>query len=51
MKQLWPCYRLVAHGWATLIELQTTWSVTDMLMANDALDAWLDAQHTAQTPK
>jgi hypothetical protein len=44
VRPLWPCYRLIAHGWAKLEELQRTWSVDDVYRAGDALNAWLDAQ-------
>jgi hypothetical protein len=47
---LWPCFRLVANGWAKLEDLQTRWNVEDMQLANEALDAWLAAQSEANKP-
>lgn len=44
---MWPAWRVVSAGWATLQDLRSTWSLVDLLDANEALDA-LDE---ARTPK
>lgn len=40
---MWPAYRLVMEGKVSLGELEHL-SILDVECANDALDAWLDAQ-------
>jgi hypothetical protein len=37
---LWPVWRLVVGGLATLEEIDRYWTVTDVLDANEAADAW-----------
>lgn len=44
---MWPCWRLIDAGWATLSELKTTWTMVDLLDANEALDAALEAKAQA----
>lgn len=48
---MWPCYRLVLEGWATLIDVQTRLSFDDVLLANEALDAYQDAQRRSEALK
>lgn len=49
---MWPAWRLVVEGIATLEELNRSWSLCDMVDANDVLDAWRDAQREAnEQPK
>lgn len=42
MGELWLVWRLVAAGVATLQEIDSHYSVTDVLDANEALDVWDD---------
>lgn len=44
MKEVWPCWRLILERVATLEELDRHWSIDDVADANEALDAWKDAQ-------
>lgn len=37
-------WRLVLERVATLREIEEHWSILDLADANDALDAWLEAQ-------
>lgn len=46
---MWPAWRMIAAGWVTLHELKTSWSIIDLLDANEALDEHLKAQAAAQT--
>lgn len=39
MKSQWACWRLVGAGWASLTELKTSWTILDVIDANEALDA------------
>lgn len=39
----WPAERLMIEGIATLQELETWYSLDDILDRNDALDAWKEA--------
>jgi hypothetical protein len=50
---MWPCWRLIDAGWASLTELKTTWTIVDLFEANEALDAVLEAkaQSVPKTPK
>lgn len=41
-------WRPVLERVATLHEIETHWSLDDLLDANDALDAWQEAQAQAQ---
>lgn len=43
---MWPAWRLIAEGWATLEELETHWSIDDIQTANLYMDAWAEAQKT-----
>lgn len=43
----WPAERLLIKGVATLQELETWYSLTDILDRNDALDALEEAQAKA----
>ena len=40
----WPVWRLVVEGVATLSEVDTHWTLTDVLDANEALDAYAVAR-------
>ena len=40
----WPVWRLVTRRVATLQELETHWSITDLFDANDVLDALDEVQ-------
>lgn len=42
MSPLWSVWRLVAAGVARLEEIDRHWTVSDVLDANEALDAWED---------
>lgn len=46
---VWPCYRLVTvEKSASLREMEDgTYSILDVLDANDTLDAWRDAEADA----
>lgn len=44
---MWPCWRLIDAGWATLTELKTTWTLMDLVRANEALDEVLEAKAKA----
>lgn len=37
-------WRLVMERVATLREIEEAWSILDVAEANDALDAWIEAQ-------
>ncbi len=43
----WPIWRLILQGVATLQEIETHWSLSDVVAANRALDAKLDAERQA----
>ncbi len=47
----WPCWRLVLEGVARLEELESWYSLDDAADANEALDAWREAQARANDPK
>ena len=42
-------WRLVVERVATLQEIETAWSIDDLMDANDFLDAWIEAG-AARTP-
>lgn len=44
---MWPAWRLVAEGVATLTEIETRWSIDDVADANTVLDALEDARARA----
>ena len=39
------------HGWATLGELRSVWTFTDLVEANEALDRVLEAEAGARKTK
>lgn len=43
--------RLILEGKATRREIQEWWSIDDLADANDALDAWQEAERKAQRRK
>lgn len=43
----WPIWRLWLSGKATLDELNTAWSISDVWMANHLLDLQEDQEHEA----
>jgi hypothetical protein len=45
-----PIWRVVISGYATLTEIQTSWSIEDMADALEVLD-YLDAVHKEQNEK
>ena len=45
---MWPCWRLVKERMATKEELETHWSIDDIVQANEVLDAWADAERRAR---
>ena len=47
MREVWPCWRLWLEGRATLEDLQSRLSILDVVEANEALDAWKEAEHAA----
>jgi len=47
---MWPAWRVIDAGWATLEQLRTTWSLVDLLDANQALDEKHAAEAAAQAP-
>lgn len=47
---MWPAWRMISAGWVTLRELKTSWSIIDLLDANEALDEQLKAEAAAQAP-
>lgn len=47
MEAEWPVWRLVLEGVATLHELETHWSIDDLVSANAALDAKAEAETAA----
>lgn len=44
---MWPVWRLVLEGVATLQELETWYSFDDVLVANEVLDLKLEAERRA----
>lgn len=43
----WPVWRLVCEGVATLQEIETSWTLADVLDGNEALDAFTLARRSA----
>ncbi len=44
----WPVWRLVRDGWAGLQEIDTHYTLDDVLDANEALDVAQDAKSTTR---
>jgi hypothetical protein len=42
---------LIHHGWASLAELRSVWTFTDLVDANDTLDRVLEAEAGARKTK
>ena len=45
---LWPVERLILERVATRQEIETHYSIDDVMTGNDALDLWHKAQQLAQ---
>jgi hypothetical protein len=43
----WPCERLILERVATRAEIYTSYNISDVMDANDALDAWKEAEAAA----
>jgi hypothetical protein len=43
----WPGWRLILEQVATLRDLDMVWSINDIADANEALDAWHEAEAAA----
>lgn len=41
---MWPCWRLVKERLASKEELESSWSIDDVVAGNEVLDAWADAE-------
>lgn len=48
---LWPCWRLITAGKAKLEELESWWSIDDVAIANETLDAEAEAMAKANRVK
>lgn len=45
---MWPVQRLILEGKASLAEIDTYYSINDVADQNEALDAWHEAQRSAE---